>query len=53
MTSGEAPPPRKGGCHIDEYVAESRPEGTEKTDMVGEAEKSLRCLGKRGRVIGG
>ena len=36
----EEPPPRKGRCAIDEYVAESRPEGTEKTDMVGEPGKA-------------
>ena len=33
-------PPRKGRCAIDEYVAESRPEGTEKTDIVGEPGKA-------------
>jgi hypothetical protein len=38
--SEEAPPPRKGRCATDEYVAESRPEGTEKTDMVGEPGKA-------------
>ena len=40
MVSGEGPPPRKGRCAIDEYVAESRPEGMEKTDMVGEPGKA-------------
>ncbi len=39
MASGEAPPPRNGRCTTDEHVAESRPEGTEKTDMVGEPGK--------------
>src|SRR6266702_584083 len=33
-------PPRKGRCATDEYVGESRPEGTEKTDMVGEPGKA-------------
>jgi hypothetical protein len=40
MASGEAPPPRKGGCTIDEYVAEWHPEGTGKTDMIGEPGKA-------------
>jgi hypothetical protein len=39
MARAEALPARKGRCAREEYVADSRPEGIEKTDMVGEPGK--------------